>query len=250
MGLSSNSIIHFTSTKDSLKGILSNDFHVKYCIEDVILGDKNTTYIAPMVSFCDIPLSEVKNHIENYGSYGIGLSKEWAIKQRLNPVVYVEKKSFFSESLLELFRSTYDAQMHETKATHGLQVFSHIKNYESDLFRKNKEPKRNYRFSDEREWRYIPSYSDAFDDEEKRFSFPSKKEFQTPEQKAYYNDRIKHLKLMFEPNDIKYIIINDESEIGEFIDFLRHVKGKNYSLHDVERLTRRIITTEQIYSDF
>lgn len=250
MGLSSNSIIHFTRTKDNLKGILADNFHLNYCIEDVILGNKNTTYIAPMVSFCDIPLSEIKNHIENYGSYGIGLSKEWAIKQRLNPVVYIEKNSFFSESLLELFRSTYDAQIHETKATHGLQVFSHIKNYENDLFRKGKEPKLNYRFSDEREWRYIPSYNDVFNDENERFVFPSKNEFQTPEQKAKYNDRIQHLKLTFEPNDIKYIIINDESEIREFVDYLRHVKGKTYTFDDVERLTTRIITTQQIYSDF
>jgi hypothetical protein len=57
------------------------------------------------------------------------------------------------------------------------------------------------------------------------------------------------IRLEFEPNDIKYIIINDDSEIGEFVDHLRRVKGKNYSLHDIERLTTRIFTTEQIKTD-
>lgn len=159
--------------------------------------------------------------------------------------MYTEKNSLCSESLLEMFRATHDSH-----ALYGLQVFSHIKNYESDLFRKDKEPILNYRFSDEREWRYIPSFDDLYDAKNHQVLLPGKSEFQTPEQKANYNDKIKHLKLTFEPNDIKYIIINNESEIREFIDFLRHVKGKTYTFDDVERLTTRIITTEQIFSDF
>ncbi|MDO9304699.1 MAG: abortive infection system antitoxin AbiGi family protein [Sulfuricurvum sp.] len=248
MGLSSNSIIHFTGTKENLKGILQDNFRLKYCLEEVVLGGKNTTYIAPMVSFCDIPLSEIKNHIENYGSYGIGLSKEWAIRQRLNPVIYIEKNSFFSESLLELFRSTYDAQIHENKATHALRVFSYIKNYQNDLCRKGKKTIPSYRFSDEREWRYTPHYE--YDKLEEGSLVPTKSQYQNDEDKAFYNNKIKDLRLTFEPNDIKYIIIKDELEIGEFFDFLRHVKGKNYTMQDVERLTTRIITTEQIKSDF
>lgn len=85
MPLSSSSIIHFTNKKAYLKGILENNFHISYCSETVTFGTQNWSFHAPMVSFCDIPLSEVKNHIEKYGSYGIGLTKEWASRNGLNP---------------------------------------------------------------------------------------------------------------------------------------------------------------------
>tara|TARA_R110002096_G_scaffold404235_2_gene602027 strand:+ start:334 stop:522 length:189 start_codon:yes stop_codon:yes gene_type:complete len=62
MGLSSNSIIHFTKTSESLKGILQENFRIKFCLEIVNL-ETQLNYAAPMVSFCDIPLSQVKEHI-------------------------------------------------------------------------------------------------------------------------------------------------------------------------------------------
>ena len=93
VALSSNSIIHFTKTKESLKGILENNFKLSFCKETFHLGNDVSRIYVPMVSFCDIPLSEVKNHIEKYGAYGIGLTREWAIKQGLNPVLYLEKES-------------------------------------------------------------------------------------------------------------------------------------------------------------
>ena len=64
-----------------------------------------------------------------------------------------------------------------------------------------------------------------------------------------FPDLSEHL-LTFEPEDIQYIIIKDEEEISDFLQVLRTAKGKNYSLHDVERLMTRIITAQQIFNDF
>jgi hypothetical protein len=47
----------------------------------------------PMISFCDIPLALAKDQISKYGSYAIGLSKEWGISNQLNPVIYLESNS-------------------------------------------------------------------------------------------------------------------------------------------------------------
>ncbi|PWK80346.1 hypothetical protein LX99_00811 [Mucilaginibacter oryzae] len=63
------------------------------------------------------------------------------------------------------------------------------------------------------------------------------------------NQKASALTLSFEPQDIKYIIIKHDSEITEFINVLRSAKGK-FSYNEVDRLTTRIITTEQILSDF
>ncbi|MCK9372429.1 MAG: abortive infection system antitoxin AbiGi family protein [Sulfuricurvum sp.] len=240
MGLSSSSIIHFTASKDSLKGILKNNFKIKYCTETIEIAGKERAYAAPMVSFCDIPLSEVKKHIDSYGSYGIGLTKEWAIRQKLNPVIYIEGNSYFSENILELLRST---EKNKEASANALTVYSYIKNYENTLQRKGKDPVPNYRFSDEREWRYVPQNTDK-----NEFTL-SKEVYEDEETKDAYDFMISDIFLTFEPNDIKYIIIKDDSEIREFFSFLRDVKGK-YSSHDVDRLTTRILTTEQIKEDF
>lgn len=53
----------------------------------------------------------------------------------------------------------------------------------------------------------------------------------------------------FTPNDIKYIIIESDDEIAEFVELLRTAKGNKYSYHDIERLMTRLLTTEQILGD-
>ncbi|PWK80345.1 abortive phage resistance protein AbiGi (putative antitoxin) [Mucilaginibacter oryzae] len=63
MALSSNSLVHLTNFKQSLIGILNESFKVKYCLENVITQVGVLKYAIPMVSFCDIPLSELKDHI-------------------------------------------------------------------------------------------------------------------------------------------------------------------------------------------
>ena len=77
MPLTPNTLIHFTDTKDKLKSILQDNFRVFNCKEVVALDVKQATYYAPMVSFCEIPLSQVKEHLSKYGNYGIGLTREW-----------------------------------------------------------------------------------------------------------------------------------------------------------------------------
>lgn len=68
-----------------MKKILMGSFSISYCKETFVL-DNARPYILgiPMVSFCDIPLSQILDHVKKYGNYGIGLSKEWAKSKGLN----------------------------------------------------------------------------------------------------------------------------------------------------------------------
>jgi hypothetical protein len=245
MGLSSNSLIHFTKTSDALKGILSNNFKIFFCRESIILNT-SIEYAAPMVSFCDIPLSSIKEHIGKYGSYGIGLTKEWAQRKHLNPVLYIDKGSDLSNSYHSLynkfFKITKTMNELDESEKQMLDLLRYIKNYEADLIRGG-EVIKNYRYSDEREWRFLPDY------EKCNLMAISVSIIDTDEKKAIYNGKISGLRLEFEPNDIKYIIIERESEISEFVDVLKKSKGNKYTYNDVERLMTRIITSEQIVTD-
>jgi len=62
-----NSVIHYTDTFAQLSGIIEEKFKVKYYLEKVI----GTEVAFPMVSFCDIPLSQISHHASTYGDYGI-----------------------------------------------------------------------------------------------------------------------------------------------------------------------------------
>lgn len=245
MGLSSNSLIHLTNKKSALKGILTDNFRVKYCAEEIeIRGAKTIRGAFPMVCFCDIPLSEIKNHIEKYGHYGIGLKKSWSEKKSLNPVLYIERNSTLGERvhhvISTLLKGKKISDTDET-VTALADLARYMKNYEGDLTRKGKIIK-NYRFSDEREWRYVLPPSEG------RIMY-TMSDYNKPGKKAIINDNIKDKRLTFELNDINYIIVKKEDEISEIIALLKKVKGK-YSLDEVDRLMTRIITTEQIIHDF
>lgn len=246
MPLSSNSLIHFTNDKESLKGILEDNFQIFNCRESVVLGGRRTSWVIPMVSFCDIPLSEIKDHISKYGHYGIGMTKEWAVRYGLNPVLYMAQNSMLSESYRKAWNSALDSSEDEDlwgeEERNLCDVLRYIKNYEGDLVRKGTTIN-NYRFSDEREWRYVPPHSEDYE------FLVSEPWYANGANKHDADTKLLPLRLAFEPGDIKYIIIDNDTEIGEFIDHLRRAKGKNYSLHEVERLATRILTVEQIKSD-
>jgi hypothetical protein len=245
MPLSSNTLIHFTNKKETLFKILEESFKIYHCKEVVVLGGKRHVIYVPMVSFCDIPMSEIKDHIGKYGCYGIGLTKEWAVKNKLNPVLYISAASTLSDS----YRTAVGHFVRLSGADGGatpeemalLDILRYMKNYEGKLERKT-ETIENYRFSDEREWRFVPDY---LGDEQ---MLVRKADFE--ENPHEYSGEFDHLRLQFDPSDIKYIIIKDETEIGEFVEHLRKTGGKKCTVHELERLTTRILTTEQIMGDF
>lgn len=247
MSLSSNTLIHFTADKEALKGILSENFKLKYCREVLNWGHNSRSIIrVPMTSFCDIPLSQIKDHISKYGHYGIGLTREWAVKNKLNPVLYVQPDSSLAQSYKQFIDDIAKDKDHfkdkKDVVKRLLDPLRYMKNYEATLERNGK-TFRKYRFSDEREWRYVPPYTQGcrilYTDRD--YSIDGAPEAAAASISAY--------RLKFRPNDVKYIIIKNDKEIGEFIEHLRHAKGKNYSQSQIERLTTRLFTSDQIHKD-
>ena len=79
--LSSETLFHFTGF-ESLRSILENEFIPHWCIEDFYFktNDVYAKIAIPMVCFCDIPLGNIKEHMDDYGNCGIGMKKSWARK--------------------------------------------------------------------------------------------------------------------------------------------------------------------------
>lgn len=244
MAISSNAVIHFTDSIQKLNGILTSGFQVKYCLETNHVKSGEISAAIPMVSFCDIPLSEIKDHISKYGCYGIGLKKEWAILNGLNPVLYIDNHSNLGQNLRSAIMSfSKRAEGGWTEDQKKLvDVARFIKNYQHDLKRNGQDIK-NYRFYDEREWRYVPPIDSGLQ------LIVNPKSYKSSEVKEKYNSEASKLKLTFKPSDISYIILKDEAEISDFIDFLKRVYKKS-TLEEVDILVTRILTVEQINFDF
>lgn len=247
MGLSPSTLFHLTS-KDGLKGILEDNFKLKFCKELILHTEKPIEIAVPMVSFCDIKISEITEHISKYGEYGIGLSKDWAFKKDLNPVIYMNQNSNFCSKLISSMRNVNNnTKVQLDDRMHINNFIRYIKIYEGELNRKG-DIISNYRFADEREWRYVP------DMEFKDYKFPPYISLNREKPESFdlknENDKLQDIRLAYEPNDILYILVKNEDEIDEIIQHIKNTKGKNFSLFDIERLTTRILSCERIFNDF
>lgn len=100
MPVTSNCLFHFTSSLEKLQGILKNKFLLTYCHENYWLNNALHEDYYPMVSFCDIPLSQAEDQIMKYGKFAIGMDKDWGIKHQLNPVIYISRESLMAGDLI------------------------------------------------------------------------------------------------------------------------------------------------------
>ncbi len=285
MTLSSNSVFHFTTSIDVIKNILSDKFYGSYCKE--VLHHKNevvSTFI-PMICFCDIRLETVAK-LPAYGKYGIGLSKEWAIRNKLNPVFYLEKESFVAESftaslfgayasvkidgnevntishkveeikrlprpenvkeaMLANLRKRLNVLSLKAKALeHIIYSMYYTKHYQADLERDNGVIK-NYRFYDEREWRYMPQFQCAVCElkrtEQEYIAWRA-----TREHKPLLNE----VQLSFLFSDIEHIIVEKTSEIPEMINFIKGLSEDKCNADIKDNLLTNITSFEKIENDY
>ena len=252
--ISSNCLFHFTPKKEYLLNILEQTFIPRYSLENVRLSDSRMDGIfeagIPMVCFCDISLSQINNHIKTYGNYGIGMTKEWGIKNKLNPIIYTNPDSNIATSIFKLAKDVYkalDENCNETSKAicdEYMNTLNFLKPYMGD-FKRGEKIYKDVRFYDEREWRFVPKI--LIDSEYE--STISKEEFSDSEFLQNENNKMRDFRLKFEPKDIKYIFVKNENEIHQMVKKLRNIKQR-FSPKEIDILTSKILTTEQIKEDF
>ncbi|MBG6185885.1 abortive infection system antitoxin AbiGi family protein [Flavobacterium sp. CAN_S2] len=252
--ISSNCLFHFTSKAEFLIGILTNTFIPRYCYEETKLNSSfdrpKMMGARPMVCFCDISLSQINNHVKTYGDYGIGMTKEWGIRNKLNPLIYVNEGSELADAFSKMASTMFDLldkncnEYTRNAYDQFAKMSNFVKPYSGEIIMNSKPV--NIRFYNEREWRFVP---DVANDDNVSLIL-SKQDFENPIKLASENIKLQNYKLKFTPDDIKYIFVKNDKEIHSMITALRQIKGDKFSPKILDLLASKILTTKQIEEDF
>lgn len=227
-----STLFHFTKKQNTLLSILRDGLKFSYCTERV---NDFTAMGIPMVSFCDIPLMSCREHRSKYGLYAIGFSKEAFSK--LTSGCEIGSVGYFSEKQKALVDNLLSLASKQDKAIGWSKQFEMIREGKLQI---------NY---DECEWRIL-----AFNDEENNSYkwFWNQKDFL--KWKENRSDKfLQGITISFNASDVRYIVVNQEKNIPNVVKRILHLKtiaGKLASIEDKEILCSRIISFEQLNSDF
>ena len=201
-------IIHFTPEFEVLKSILStSSLRIFYCKEDFYLGDKRaSSAVHPMVSFSEYSVKTIDKKKITYGKFGIGFKKDWVIKNKLHPILYVDNNSLIANSLADLLTAR------RKNATTQLAPNIRLAIMTIKCFTKNAKGYNSYfkaddfDFKSENEWRYVPTKKQI---DGKLISQTKSKYLANPD---YYNNQLKDYSLKFSVADIEFIFVSTEKQ--------------------------------------
>lgn len=239
----SHTLFHFAKNIDTLKSVLLNGFWPRYCLEDFSWYNPQTGYVSyPMVCFCDIPLTRIGDHVQFYGEYGIGVTKQWGVANGLSPVVYLSQGTSLTTALYkliinnQLIANGYYPEVGEDIST----IIANIKPIEGNVLVGGQPGRKE--FYQENEWRYVPNIQGVR-------KWINKEEHNNLQTLNQLNDIAKQrAKLQLSPSDIKYLFVKTDAEIPSLIDFIQTNLG-HYSGNDLKVLMSRVLSLEGINFD-
>ena len=224
--ISSTTLFNFTDTYDYLVENLLQGFYCGDVYEK--LPFRNIGYKVPMVCFCDIPLGAIKHHLLWYGSYAIGIKREYARTYKVNPVWYIHKDNPLIQKML---KSKDKIELESTPILSYLKQFLGYQK-DSDGIRKKK------KFYDEMEWRYIPEGEDY-----KAVLIKG-----VHHSKAAIIEDKRLTRMPLEIDRIEYLIVRNNENKENLYKVLKKLSiDRNVSY---EKLISSIITCTQIRKDF
>ena len=241
----SRTLFHFTKNLDVLKSILKNGFYPKYSLEDIawFVAKEIDAVAFPVVSFCDIPLSRITDHVKFYGQYGIGMKRQWGITNGFNPIVYVSETSDLATRMRQISQSCL-AAYHADKNDEHLYNYRRLAGFCKPLEGKmiihgNAVSKIFYQ---ESEWRYLASHK-AIPNYLMKKDYHDSKTLEKANMLA-----AKHCALKFNPQNVKYIFVRSEDDIPELVNFI-NVELGHFPQREVQTLIAKIVTQDLIAND-
>lgn len=270
-----SSLFHFTKDPCVLLSILETGLIPNFCKEDLSYFDRKVHVGVPMISFCDIPLTRTTMFKARYGEYAIGLSKEWALKKQINPILYVnDERILVSLGFLRAYYRTLDDEvkarggsetsisfdLFSQKSLEGINAFINRSNAKDAVYSlmgymkryQSKGPDGSDQINYiENEWRYVVT-GEGID---WKWSLDEYEKWRGKGDKPEPSEALKRQKLTFNVEDITHIIVKTDSEVHHIVDAIlrmRNIGGIEGALSDDERklLLTKIISQEKIEKDF
>lgn len=261
----SDYIFHSTKEFQTICKILSDGFKVQYCREEFIINSTSYFIGIPMVSFSDIPISFMGEHTAKYGDYTIVMNKEWAVQNMLNPVVYLQSNSFLAKSIepflaivesdgligdirkewvLQNDNENKDVVKIERLGDENRQInisayvgiLSFLKNYKGNVTLSCGRVFNNYKFYDEREWRYIPSKEQFLEHRISPAQLLSKEEYFIMKENRHRLGG--EIYLPFNLKDVHSIYVTSSFEKTEISKNIKFVCGNNIQDNQLDLLKK------------
>jgi hypothetical protein len=260
--ISANTLFHFTPQFDYLESMLKGKIRPRYNMEYFpFIKDNRLGYVAiPMICFCDLPLSEITNHTNNYGEFAIGMSKEWAQKNRITPIQYVAYNANIAnyiDNQIAINRNNKSIAPPSPNNTQPIMpadfhdivypvkhIIEYLKPVKGRMWNTNALGGKPIYFYDEREWRYVPDICLNF--KTGQLIFMDKSSFIDQNYRNQMNNIAKTFSVKYGIDDIKYIIMPQRS----IKPFERLIDRPQYVFNSYKtELLSKIITIEQIKED-
>lgn len=269
-----SSLFHFTKELEVLKSIIRNGLIPNFCKEDLCYEDRKIIIGVPMVSFCDIPLTRTSEFKSRYGELAIGLSKDWAIKNHINPILYVnDMRILMSLNFLNSYRHSQEEEVKKLggnaksikinplspESWKGITHFINMNNakdavyclysYVKKYMGVGPDGKEEVNYI-ENEWRYVA----AGEGIEWKWNEKDYKAWRGGGEKPEPSEALKRGGLKFKAEDITYIIVEKDSQIPIIMDYIMGIDviggEEKLSDNDKKTLLTKIISQEKIGKDF
>lgn len=239
----SSTLFHFTKSLQNILNILEKGFIPYYSLEDSgWLGSKLEFFACSMVCFCDIPISRIQDHVAFYGSYGIGMSKDWALKNGINPIAYYSEASPLSRVFNNAFRRSLHIKTEDPDSIIKYSFYSllsYAKPITGTMIVDNNPVGKEFYL--ENEWRYVS-------DIDKKPRLIVRATFDDPDERTKLNVEAEANPIKFTPPDIRYIFVKTDADIPPVINFIND-KLQSYTAVDLKILTSRVTSLEYLGKD-
>lgn len=252
--ISSGVLFHFTNSLSKLRGILRAGFLPRFCPEytlqplDVEAARINRPpmFALPMVCFCDLPLSLIGKHLDEYGRFGIGLSKTWGIRNGVSPVIYTHSRARTHRLLTRISRRALTDGLRSIRPDLAA-VSAYSKPFRGPAWR-NDRVKKRVTFYDEREWRYVALAKGRTLMKQYWFARRNEPKFRRSTRRV--ERKLKPLRFL--PGDIEYIILPadpTEDNIVEMHDYILRLYAGRYGRREAVLVTTAIMSDDCIADD-